>query len=164
MSVLADAGHVLRSWNSDACKLLSGGQPSVRGGLVFNRALGVFLPPDDAAFVQPQRRWTWEDTLRASDLRLRGGHLKYFFNTTARKTEAMIMPSDLDKLEEPRNSHHCRRRWHCDALGLPLAIHTAQRPVKAFLAQPAGARRLYLALPIEKAGLSSLDAFFKDAE
>ena len=167
-----DADRAMSSWRGEACRLLSLGISSSSGGgssggLAFDRERGVFLSPTSAAttakasaFAGRRRTWTWEDTLNVSRLQLRASHPIFFWNTSSRSSATHSDPSDLEKLAELRTTHRCRRRWHCEHVGLPMAIRTVQRPVKAFVVQsPAG--RLLFGMPIEKAGLSSFDDFFK---
>lgn len=158
----------LSSWNSKACRRLSAhGRSIVPHGLHFDHYQGVFTSSPGEARTSsgiPHRRWTWEDTLQPTHIHLRKSRSGLVFNASLRRYQLAREPSDLDKLSEIRSSHRCRRVWHCDAIGLPPAIATWTRPVKAFVAQSTSQGKVYFALPIEKAGLSTLDAFFSKVE
>lgn len=168
MSETSSSSSATEAWFSEECKLLSGvaqDMAPVPLGLRFDRHRGIFIPSvaseAHTPLTMPTRRWTWEDTLNVSRFKLRPHSDAAVFNWSSHRLQAIRVPSDLEKLTEIRSSHRCRRQWHCDAMGLPPAIGTVQRPVKAFVVRIPAERKMYFALPIEKAGLSSFDEFFR---
>jgi hypothetical protein len=145
----------LDAWNSAACHRLSSAQGlNAADGLAFDAVHGVYVAPTSGQQRPVLRRLTWEDSLNISLLRTRGPKpIKTLIpGGSIRHATA---PGDLEKLGEPRHSHRCRRKWSCDAIGLPAAVGTRQRPAKGFLAKRGA--RTFFALAIEKCGLTSLD-------
>ena len=106
---------------------------------MFSPKTGTFFPPAGAEMPQQRvlRRLTWEDTL--TELSLDEDDARY-------------------GLHAQRGTWYCRRRRACDALGLPLAIRTLQRPSKGFVLQRHD--HAYFGVVIEKAGLTTLNSLF----
>ena len=100
-------------------------------GLRFDASSGLFLPPRRGRSTPIKRMRTREDTLDVAHCRLRA--------------------ADVGALHVP-----IPKRVNA-AFGVPIARGTVQRPGKAFVVE--GSRR-FIALAIEKSGLSSLGAWF----
>lgn len=138
-------GPSLRAYHSPACRSLfegTDGEEAVHDGLTFSPSAGAFFAPASSPLRPRLRRLTWEDTLRRDRLRLDSDDANYGLNAV-------------------RGTWYCRRRRACDALGMPMAIGTVQRPTKGFVLRRHG--HAFFGLTIEKSGMSTLGSVFTTA-
>ena len=123
----------LLAWRSRECQefYAESAPRAAPPGLRFDASSGLFLPPRRGRSTPIKRMRTREDTLDVAHCRLRA--------------------ADVGALHVP-----IPKRVNA-AFGVPIARGTVQRPGKAFVVE--GSRR-FIALAIEKSGLSSLGAWF----
>ena len=123
----------LLAWRSRECQefYAESAPRAAPPGLRFDASSGLFLPPRRGRSTPIKRMRTREDTLDVAHCRLRA--------------------ADAGALHVP-----IPKRVNA-AFGVPIARGTVQRPGKAFVVE--GSRR-FIALAIEKSGLSSLGAWF----
>ena len=121
----------LPAWRSRECQefYAESAPRAAPPGLRFDASSGLFLPPRRGRSTPIKRMRTREDTLDVAHCRLRAADARALHVPIPKRVNA--------------------------AFGVPIARGTVQRPGKAFVVE--GSRR-FIALAIEKSGLSSLAA------
>ena len=135
----------LLAWRSAACQQLLSETPPLRQGLRFDPRRAVFTAEasahDEGASRRRsssrQRLTTVEDLMDVSEVKL--------------------PPTNAKGLTWIRSSKRCRRN-QCDALGMPIAVRTLQRPAKGFLVSARGGAKSRGVQSSSGSGVSSVSA------